>query len=411
MGTFDVAVVGAGPAGIAAARALAGRGRSVILLEARDRIGGRAHTVEAGGFALDLGCGWLHSCDENPLSALADETGVELDHTPPPWDRQAFDHEFPAADQAEFRAAFAAFDARIPELAGADDDPPASAAFEPGSRWNPLMNAISGFLNGAAFDRVSLKDYAGYRDTEANARAPGGYGALIAGLAAGLDVRLGWPVERIDRTGDPLRLTGPAGAIEARAAIVTAPTGVLSDGRLGFDPPLPEKAEAADGVPLGLANKVHFLLEGAADFPKDSQLLGRTDSVETCAYHLRPFGRPMIEVFGGGDLAWALEAEGEGAFEALAREELGRLLGSSFPRRLTTLTETRWGAEPWSRGAYSYARPGRRGDRARLAAPVEDRIFFAGEATSEPFFGTAHGAWIEGERAAREALAALEHGR
>ena len=408
--TYDVAVVGAGPAGIAAARALAGSELSVIVLEARDRVGGRAHTVEAGGYALDLGCGWLHSCDENPLSGLAEASGVELDHTPPPWDRQAFDHEFSSADQAAFREASAAFDERVAQMAALPEDPPANAAFEPDARWNPLINAISGYLNGAAFDAVSLKDYAAYRDTERNARAPTGYGALIAGLATGLDIRLGWPVERIDRTGDPIVLTGPGGSVEARSVIVTVPTDILTEGRLAFDPPLPDKGEAADGLPLGLANKVHFLLDGAGEFPPDSQLLGRTDRAETCAYHLRPFGRPMIELFGGGALAVALDAEGPGALEAFGREELARLLGSAFPKRLTTLTETRWKSDPWSRGAYSYARPGRQPARAELARPVEDRIFFAGEACSEAFFGTAHGAWIEGERAAREVMAALGQG-
>jgi monoamine oxidase len=116
----------------------------------------------------------------------------------------------------------------------------------------------------------------------------------------------------------------------------------------------------------------------------------------------------MIEAFFGGALARELEAEGEAAFLAFAADELVSLLGSSFRRRLHPVATSMWGADPWSRGAYSHALPGRAEDRKRLAAPVENRLFVAGEATSVPFYGTVHGAWMEGERAADEALSALD---
>ena len=150
-----------------------------------------------------------------------------------------------------------------------------------------------------------------------------------------------------------------------------------------------------------------MLKVGADDFPKDSQLWGRADTPDTAGYHLRPFGRPMIEAWFGGDIARQLEAEGEAAFLAFASDELANLLGSSFRKRIAPVATSMWGSDPWARGAYSHARPGCAGDRVRLKAPVEARIFIAGEAASEPFYGTAHGAWLEGERAAREALAAL----
>jgi monoamine oxidase len=152
-------------------------------------------------------------------------------------------------------------------------------------------------------------------------------------------------------------------------------------------------------------------VEGSEEFPKDSQLWGRADTAQTAGYHLRPFGRPIIEGYFGGDLAWGLEAEGEAAFFDFACSELAALLGSSFPKRLRVLSTSMWGAESWSRGAYSHVLPGlgdhETGARARLARPIEERIFIAGEATSRGFYGTAHGAWMEGERAAVEAITAL----
>ncbi|HEX8660883.1 MAG TPA: NAD(P)/FAD-dependent oxidoreductase [Brevundimonas sp.] len=405
--SVDVAIVGAGAAGIAAARALAGATLDVVVLEARDRIGGRAHTIDRDGTGLDMGCGWLHSADENVLAGLADAQGFTVDRTPPPWESQAFNHEMSPAEQAEFRTAFAAFEQRLAEAADRGEEGPASALFDPDCRWNPRIDAISGALNGARFAEVSIRDYDAYRDTGVNWRVAEGYGRLVAQLGDGLPVIADCPVSSFDRSGPILRLQTAKGTVEARAVIVTVPTDLIARETLRFDPPLPALVEAAAGLPLGLASKLHMTVEGAEDFPKDSQLWGRSDTAETGGYHLRPFGRPMIEGWFGGDIARALEAEGEAAFFAFATDELAHLLGSSFRKRIAPIATSMWGDDPWSRGAYSHALPGHADDRARLAAAVENRLFFAGEATSPDFYGTAHGAWMEGERAARQALAAL----
>lgn len=405
--TVDVAIIGAGAAGLAAARSLAAHPVSSLVLEARSRIGGRALTLAWRGHGLDMGCGWLHSADENPLAGLAESEGFQVDRTPPPWESQAFNHEMSPAEQAEFRAAFAAFEERLADAARRGEQGPASDLFEADGRWTPRIDAISGALNGARFREVSILDYDAYRDTGVNWRVTEGYGRLVAHLGRTASVMLDCAVSRIDRTGAALALETTRGRIEARAVIVTTPTDLLAQERLRFDPPLPDVAEAATSLPLGLASKLHMTVEGAEDFPKDSQLWGRTDTADTGGYHLRPFGRPLIEGYFGAELARGLEAEGEAAFFDFACEELVGLLGSGMRRRLTPAGTSMWGADPWARGAYSHALPGRAGARRRLKQPVESRIFFAGEATSEAFYGTAHGAWMEGERAAVEALAAL----
>lgn len=405
--SVDVAVIGAGAAGIAAARRLTGTGLSVVVLEARDRIGGRAHTIVREGQALDMGCGWLHSADENPLARLAEAGGFTVDRTRPPWESQAFNHEMSPAEQAGFRAAFAAFEDRVAEAAGRGEEGPASGLFEPDCRWNPRIDAISGALNGARFAEVSILDYDAYRDTGMNWRVVEGYGRLVERLGAAAPVVLDCPVSRVDRTGPILRLETAKGGVEARAVILTLPTDLIAAEAVRFDPPLPDLMEAAASLPLGLASKLHMMVEGAEDFPPDSQLWGRADTPDTAGYHLRPFGRPMIEAWFGGDIARQLEADGEAAFFAFASDELANLLGSDMRKRIAPVATSMWGADPWSRGAYSHALPGHAGDRAKLKAPVSDRIFIAGEATSESFYGTAHGAWLEGARAASEALAAL----
>jgi hypothetical protein len=128
------------------------------------------------------------------------------------------------------------------------------------------------------------------------------------------------------------------------------------------------------------------------EFEKDSRMFGATDQTATATYHFRPFGRPQIEAYFGGRLARELEAGGEHAFFDFALSQLTGLLGSAFRDRVKPIRIHRWSSDRYSRGSYSYARPGMADCRMKLAAPVDDRLFFAGEACSQHDFSTAHGA-------------------
>jgi monoamine oxidase len=160
-------------------------------------------------------------------------------------------------------------------------------------------------------------------------------------------------------------------------------------------------------LPLGLADKVFLHLDGAEAFEPDTYVRGDPTRVETGSYNFRPLGRPLIEAYLGGRNAKALEAQGPGASAAFAIEELAALLGSDIRARLRPVAATAWGADPWALGSYSYALPGFACARAAYAAPVQDRIFFAGEAASIHAFSTAHGAFQTGKAAAAQCLAAL----
>jgi monoamine oxidase len=195
--------------------------------------------------------------------------------------------------------------------------------------------------------------------------------------------------------------------IRAQTVILTIPTSLLAAERIEFRPRLPQVAEAAAGLPLGLADKAFLGLSKPEGLPAEGHLLGRTDRAETASYHLRPFGRPYVEAYFGGRNARALEAEGDGALHAFAIEELVGLLGSDIRRNVSPLTATAWARDPWAMGSYSHALPGHVADRELLAAPIDGRLFFAGEATHPHFFSTAHGAWESGVRAAKEASSAI----
>ena len=405
---FDVVVVGAGAAGIAALRRLSATGLSAVALEARPRVGGRTHTILARpGLPVDCGAGWVHSADRNLLAKPVEQAGFTIDHTPPHWTRQSFNRDFPPDEQRAFRAALNDFEDRLRAAAATGLDQPGSDFLEPGGRWNVLIEAFSSYYNGAEFDQVSAVDFAAYEDSGVNWRVSEGYGAAIASFADVAKIVVNCPVATIRHESPELTLDTAKGRVTARAIVVCVPTSTLADGRLTFSPSLPEKSEAAADLPLGLADKVFLGLDKPHDLPIDGHLFGRTDRTETGSYHLRPFGRPYIEAFLGGRCARELEVEGPGAMTAFVVEELGALMGSDFRRRLHPLAETAWATDPWALGSYSHALPGRAGCRATLAAPVENRIFFAGEATHPHLYSTVHGAWETGLRAADEAIAAL----
>jgi monoamine oxidase len=401
---FDVVIVGGGAAGIAAARHLHAANVNCLLVEARDRLGGRAWTVNGpDGSALDLGCGWLHSADRNPWVAIAQAQDRALDKTPPPWSRPSPAPGFPLAEQHVFGAALDAFFDRVSEAARAPDRP-AADLLEADGRWNGLIGAVATYITGAELAAISVRDFDNYADSGVNWRLVDGFGAVIAAHAADVPIVLDCPVHTIDHHGARLKLETAKGMLTAEQVIVALPSTLIAEEAVRFAPALPEKREAAAGLPLGLNDKLFLALDGAEEFEPDTRLFGRTDRTATASYHLRPFGHPQIEVFFGGDLAWKLEAGGERAFFDFAVSELTALFGSGFAKRLRPIRMHAWGRDPFARGAYSCALPGESECRARLAAPVDDRLFFAGEACSTHDFSTAHGALLTGIAAADAVL-------
>ncbi|HEX3439621.1 MAG TPA: NAD(P)/FAD-dependent oxidoreductase [Pseudolabrys sp.] len=400
----EVVIIGGGAAGIAAGRHLLAAGIECLLVEARSRLGGRAYTVDASGFGIDLGCGWLHSADRNPWTQVAEAEGRTLDRSEPPWNKPSLETGFPLDEQREFRQAMHALYERVGEAARKQPDVPVASVLAPGCRWNALLGSIGTYISGGELDHVSALDFDNYDDTGVNWRVIEGYGTTIAGYARPLRAMLDCPVLRIDHAGRRLRIETAKGTITADRAIVTLPTNVLAEMEDLFAPALPEKTQAAANLPLGLADKLFLSLDRAEEFEHDSRLFGRTDRA-TATYHLRPFGRPMIECYFGGRNAWDLEAGGEKAFVDFALSELTGQLGNDFTKRLKPITMHPWGADPFARGSYSYALPGKVASRAVLAAPVDGRLFFAGEACSTHDFSTAHGGFITGVSAAEQVIA------
>ncbi|MGY4328518.1 glycine/D-amino acid oxidase-like deaminating enzyme [Bradyrhizobium sp. LB7.2] len=220
--SVDVAIIGAGAAGLGAAHALAGSGLSVIVLEARNRLGGRAWTVQASPeVTFDVGCGWLHSADKNSFVPIARQLNFELNNDLPPWSDRAFGDAFPEILRQDFVRAIDQFYDRASEAAEAGEDAPASRYLEPGNRWNPMIDAVSTYVNGCELDQVSLLDMEAYEDTYFNWRVRAGYGTLIAAYGAPCPVALNCNVTLIDHSGQRIRIETSQGALATDKVIVT----------------------------------------------------------------------------------------------------------------------------------------------------------------------------------------------
>jgi len=396
-GVIRLAIVGGGGAGIGAALAAKRRGIEALLLEASDRLGGRARTIDWHGHKLDLGCGWLHSAERNRLRAEAERIGAKIDRTKASWVEQYRDLGFTPAEQEEAGAAFAALETRMRENPPASDR--ASDALEPDNVWNPWLDAISGYINGAVLRDVSVADYLAYDNSasDQNWRLPGGYGSLVEALGAEVEHRLACPVTAIGQTRDVVQIETVDGMVAAEMAIVAVPTATL--GKIRFDPPIAEAIEAAADLPLGLADKLFLSLEDAEEFPHNAHLIGNPLSAETGSYMLRPMSMPLVEAFFGGDGARAIERLNKVDAFAFAVDELAALLGGGIRSRLRPIARSCWAEEPWIGGSYSHACPGKAGARRRLAEAGGERIAFAGEACSPNDFSTAHGAFDSGAAA------------
>lgn len=392
-------IIGGGAAGIGAAVEARARGIDALIVEARERLGGRAHSIRWNGHSLDLGCTWLHSAERNSLRAEAERIGVPIDRSPSAWFGQFRDLGFSPEEQEEAGAAFEALEDRMRRAPPPSDR--ASDALEAGNPWNAWLEAISSYINGAALSEVSVADWLAYDDAASrqNLRLVHGYGSLFASLASGMEHRLASPVIAVSRLTEAVQVQTEDGVLEAARVVVTVPTGQLH--RIRFDPPIDKLLEAAEQLPLGVADKLFLSLDGAGEFPNDSHLLGNPHSPDTGSYFLRPLGMPVVEGFFGGSGALALEALGERGAADFATGELAALLGSGIRKRLGFVAVSRWAREPWIGGSYSHALPGYAPARRSLAEAGDDRIAFAGEAVSTQDYSTAHGAFDSGIAAVR----------
>ncbi|MGV8996735.1 MAG: flavin monoamine oxidase family protein [Parvibaculaceae bacterium] len=415
MSDHDVAIIGAGAAGLAAGKACQARGLSFVVLEAKDRVGGRAHTDSTTfNTPWDRGGHWLHSASVNPLTMLADELGIAYLkrvsfnnrhlHLGTGWADEATRALSNAGTDADF--------ARSEALGAAGKDVAVLEAFDTGGRWYRLTDHLTEAISAMPPKDVSALDYYRYGDTEENWPVVKGYGALVEACGAGVPVSLETPVSEVDWSGAGVTLTTPKGTVKARAAIITVSTNVLASGRIKFTRGLPlELQRALEMVPTGLANKV------AVQFSRDvfglpdtsyAYLMDERDAQRRAmSLQIRPFGQELAIAYLGGTHAVDMERAGDEEAFTETRAALSDMFGSDILRHVVKMEATHWGADPHTMGAYSCARPGGANLRDVLRLPIENKVFLAGEATHASWYSTVHGAWESGFHAVERVAQSL----
>ena len=420
----DILVIGAGIAGLRAARVLVENGRRVIVLEARDRLGGRIHTDRSWGVPVELGASWIHGVSGNPIAALAAAEGIET---------RASDYEstvYGADGQRRAAGTLDKLESQVAELLetgreeSPDSDEPLRAAIDralaqedldTAERLDLEMGITESIEHEYAADAIELSANHfddGGAESGGDVLLPDGYDTVVDAVAEGLDVRLGHVVNRIDTSGDRAFVDTSQGRFEAPAVIVTVPLGVLKSRSIEFTPPLPEsKAAAIARLGMGALSKT-CLRFGSAFWPADAELIDivptaprRGQWVESLNLALNLTGLagvPALMMFNAGKFARTAEAMTDTEVIASASAALAPAFGA-IPAP-TGLLRSQWSVDPFSLGSYSFIAVGSSpADRDALGAP-DGRRFFAGEACSREHAGTVHGAYASGEAAAKAVL-------
>ncbi len=406
-GEVDVAIIGAGAAGIAAARRVAAAGKRYALIEAGPRVGGRSVTdTKSFSAPFDTGAHWIRQFDINPVVKAAAK--ANLDVYPEPSGqrirvgaRHARESELETFLAAQVRATRA-----ISEAARGKADVAAARALPKDlAEWYDTIEfALGPLAIGKDLADVSAMDFARLEsDTDAFCRQ--GYGTLLAKAAEGLSVQLSTPANTI-RWERSLEVETPKGSIGARAIIVTVSTNVLTSGRIKFSPDLPRRQlDAASKLKLGTYERVALDMPGnPLGLAPDDFVLEQSKDPNTAALLANVGRSSLCFVDIAGRFGQSLAAQGEQAMKAFAIDWLVKLYGGDVRKAVRSTQATQWFKDQWILGGMSSAAPGAQLLRRVLMEPLRDRVYFAGEAVHETAWGTVNGAWESGERAAEAAL-------
>jgi monoamine oxidase len=403
MSVYDVVIIGAGAASLGASFLLRTQPLKYLVLEASDRTGGRAHTFTHKDTSIDLGAGWFHHGRKNVMVPLAraqhkdvEAVGLETFSTQP----QAF----------EFETACALIDVQMEKTALTEDDVPAADTFE----LNDLPTAAAAYWMcnidmGTEPQKTSVISWMQFSGDGENLFSPQGYGSVIEDGFKHVPVTLNAPVNHVDYTSELLCLHTPQGVIKTKKCICTVSMGVLNSEQIKFTPELPPwKRRAFSDVQMGHLLKVYLELHDSHLIPEDTWIYEPHENDNFFFYHLRPAGAPWIVVYLGGDHAANVGQQPSKEVARLLQKPLIHRYGLSRETTFGNVFFTNWSANPLTLGAYSSHQPGEFPLNNNLHRPVENKLFFAGEAFAGEYCQTVDGAFTSGQHTAHEVLKSLE---
>jgi monoamine oxidase len=410
MTSTKIVIVGAGAAGLTAAKELQRLEQDFLLLEASHRIGGRAHTEDlAPGMPFDLGPHWLMEPSINPLMPLAERDQLRLDKDNKHYTAGRFfdDGEWLPKDIDRELATYwdKQFDV-MAQLGNGDQDRSVLDVIDNDDRWATYFHGLYAKEFTRDVDQASAKDPMTFVSKEEDLAVASGFGNLVAQYGANVPVTLNSAVLKIDSSGPRLKLDTVKGRIHADKVVLTVSNGVLAARDIEFSPALPDwKLDAIDGLPLGSHTRIAMMFDKPVLRELPAFFTVNTSGDGPIAFRNQPFGYDYVEVVTGGRMGEWMEKSGERTTIEFVLAKLREAAGSkAIPDPVRHIVSA-WNQDAWVKGAYSCARPGASEQRPILAQPIDERIFFAGEATTSAAYASVHGACISGRDAARATAA------
>ena len=403
----DIVVIGAGAAGIAAARRIMAANRKVIVVEAASQIGGRCQTdVTTFDVPFDRGARWMHNPETNPMIRLARAAGLEIVTAPSGQKIRIGRRYARAGETEEFLAALVRANRAIDEASRRLDVSCASVLPKDLGDWAGTAEFVLGAnFAGKDLKEVSVVDKVRAQDRNTAIACRQGLGTLIAKLGEQVPLSLSTPANRISWGSRDVTVETPSGKIAARAAIITVSSNVLAAGNIKFNPDIPKRTlDAAAKLSLGSYDRIALQMPGnPLGLARDDIIIEQSNSTRTALLYANVGGSSLCTIDVAGSFGRDLSAQGERAMVAFATEWLTKLFGSDAANAVKKSSATRWDAAPFALGAMSAAGPGGQASRKILTEPI-GCMYLAGEATHETLWGTIDGAWESGERAAEAAL-------
>ncbi|WP_440683917.1 flavin monoamine oxidase family protein [Cysteiniphilum halobium] len=432
MQIYDVVIVGAGVAGLAAANNLMLNGFDVLVLEARDRVGGRVHSQCFADAVVDLGASWIHGVQENPITRLAKKHNISTWRSqmcgPSPDNivhREMYDQEFKLLSHeqklkiANWMADFLDY----LEAVQIDEESHLRSIADIKQQFiidNQIAKedvlyidyiADTLFLYEYAIEAKELSAESHHADIDfagSDRLFPEGYAQIAYLLAKNLEIHLNEPVQNIDYSGDLVQISTETKQYQATYVLVSVSLGVLKHADIGFNPYLPQaKRKSIQQLEMGVLNKIYLEFDEVF-WDKEAQSIACLSPEHRIAREMMNFypltKKPILMAFTAGVVGKQLEQLSDRELLALIIDSLKHMYGENLPK-LKSHCITRWASDEYSYGSYSYLPVGVKAKRRqRLGKPVDNKLFFAGEATSFYFPSTVHGAFLSGVRSAYHIL-------